>query len=169
MEEIDFQSYADQAKGLLEQAKNLDPFHYAVIGGVLLIILIWVIFASIRGRKKRKARSIAPNISIQSVQVAPLGKGLRIKFVNMGFQAIISDIVIKDRNDIVFTQAYKDYLLEPSKYYDVFCEVKGSGRADNGFTLILHYTDQINNVYQQQFYIEPKKNSTETAKIKKYV
>ena len=157
----DFQTY-------LDQAKNLDPIYYAAAGGILLLLLIWIIFSIIRGGKKRKARAVAPQIALQNMQVAPLGKGVQIKLVNKGHSATILDLEIKKRQDLKITQGYKNYLLDTGKTYSIFLEADGGGRADDGFDMVVEYADQINTIYRQELHIEPKFNVLGAAKVRKY-
>ncbi len=161
MEQFDI----DQLK---EIAQNLGPLHYAIIGGVLLLFIILIVVSSIRARKKRKARQVAPDLTFHSLQVAPLGKGVQIKILNKGHQATVTDIYIKKRHDLNITQGYKDYLIETGKFYNVFCEAKGSGRADDGFELWLHFKDVIGNTYKQAFHIAKSHSKDERARVSQY-
>lgn len=159
--EFDIQSYLNKLQGL-------DPMYYGIIGGVLLVCLIWIVFAVNRSTKKRRARAVAPQIELQHLQVAPLGKGVQIKLVNRGFPAIISDVTLPKRHDLKITQSFKNYKLDTEKNYTIFLEADGSGRADDGFDILLEYSDQLDNIYRQMLHIEPKFNVVEPAKVKKY-
>lgn len=158
----------DSLQTYIEQAKALDPIYWIAFGLALFFLIVLMVILSIRAGKKRKAQNVAPKILLHKIQVAPLGKGMQLKFLNMGYQAKIYDLEIKKRHDIKITQGYKDYLLEGGGFYVVLCEKEGSGRADDGFEMILHYADQLENVYKQKFFVKPNQNVSETGKLVRY-
>jgi len=160
MEDFDIQEW-------ITKAENLSQQDILILGGGLIFCIILLAVFSVRRTKKRRAKRLAPNMSLQNLLVAPLGKGVQIKIINSGEQATVTDIEIKGRTNVNITQGFKEYEVQKNKFYNVFCEAD-EGRADTGFDMEIEYRDQIGNQYRQRFHIEKDKTAVDNPKLVRY-
>ena len=149
--------------------QEMDPVYLGLTALVALLLLGIIISVSNKVSKKSSAKKVAPNIMVKQLQVAPLGKGVQLKLENKGEIARVVDVKVLKRDDIIITQAYKDFIFEKDKIYQVFFEAEGRNRADNGFDMLLEYTDSLGNAYKQQIHVEKERNQADKPKLVKLV
>ena len=158
--EQQFKVYVANLRSLLEQ---LEPIHWAAIGGFFLLLLIIRI---IRGISRRnKLRKIAPNLNLHAFQVAPLGRDAYFKVGNNGEQATLSELNIKGRSDISIKNAVAGHQLEKDKVYGILLEAESTTKINTNFTIELTYMDRNGNVYRQLFL--PNQQLTKSPKLVK--
>ncbi len=153
----------------IEKMQAMDPIY---LGGTALVAILFlgiIISAFNKMGKKSSARKVAPNIIVKQLQVAPLGKGVQLKLENKGEIARVIDVKVLKRDDIIITQAYKDFIFEKDKIYQIFFEAEGRNRADNGFDMLLEYADSLGNAYKQQIHVEKERNQADKPKLVKLV
>ena len=153
----------------IAKVQEMDPIYLGLTALAVLLILGIIISAFNKISKKSSARKVAPKISVKQLQVAPLGKGVQLKLENHGEIARITDVKVLNRKDIIITQAYKDFIFEKDKIYQVFFEAEGRNRADNGFDMVLEYADSLGNAYKQQIHVEKERNQADKPKLVKLV
>lgn len=162
MDMSNFQTYIDQLT-------QLDPLYYYIALGVFILLIIIISIVSFnKNKKKRAAAEVAPYLVISQTQIAPLGKGVQIKFLNKGFTTTINDAEIIGKTNVHISQIYRDFLLETGKTYAVFCETEGRDRVDDGFDVVLYYTDSLNNQFKQQFHIHKDQPSSNAPRVVRY-
>lgn len=164
MEQVDLQSLIEQGKIWIEET---DPV-YLIGGGVVLLVLLILPFIG-RGkrRKKKQAARIAPKLVEVQFQIAPLGRDALFKLQNVGDKAVLSNIKIKGRKDLINKNNVAGYELERNKSCKVFLETTANQKIQSNFSIELTFMDQIGNVYIQQF--RPGSQQKKGAKLTKLI
>ncbi|MDX1942736.1 MAG: hypothetical protein SFU99_19390 [Saprospiraceae bacterium] len=151
---------------LLAEAKNLIQFftltHWAIIGGVLLLLFVILPLASASRRRKRRAK-VAPQLILEAFQVSPLGRDAFLKIKNNGETATFTSLFVKSRRDIVFKNAFAGHQLDRGKTYSVLLEAVAQEKITHNFSIELTYFDQMRNVYRQTF--DLSRNATRKPKL----
>jgi len=155
----------------------LEPFEeykiYVAGGGILFILLLIIIFSVKRSLRKKWIKKHAPELWIQSFQIAPLGRDAYLKIKNTGQLAELKDLRFLKRYDLKAKENYKDYPLEKDKIYGLFLEAAGKDRIEEDFGIELYFEDQIGNEYKQVFNVgdqlakKPKLTKYATKKERK--
>lgn len=127
------------------------PIEWAVASGLLIVLLFSMSIANGKRKRKKRARKIAPTLSLQSFQISPLGRDAYLKVLNNGQTAQITDLKIKGRRDIVVKNAVAGHQLPQGESYRILLESNGHNKLDYNFSMELSYIDQLGNVYQQMF------------------
>ncbi len=152
-------TFIAQAKAFLQ---TLTPTHWAIIGGVFLVLILIPIIAS--SNRKRRLRKFAPQLAVESFQISPLGRDAFFKIRNTGELATLVSLFIRGRRDIVFKNAFVGHELHKDKSYSILMEAAAKDRIETNFTIELNYLDRVGNVYKQAFDLNNK-----TAKQPKLV
>ncbi len=142
---------------LQEALAPLGEYRYYVVGGVALLLLVLIMIVVVkRSLRKRWIKKHAPDLWIQSFQIAPLGRDAFLKIKNTGELAQLKDLRFLKRYDLKAKENYKDYPLEKNKVYGVFLEAAGKDRIEDDFDVELYFEDKVGNSYKQVFNIEEK-------------
>lgn len=140
---------------IFELAKNYimesGPIEWAAAGGALTILILAISLMSGKRRKKKRARNVAPQLSLQGFQISPMGRDAYLKVLNNGKPAKITGLNIQGRKDIAVKNAVAGHQLPPGESYRILLESVGQKKLSNNFTIELTYMDQIGNVYKQFF------------------
>lgn len=141
----------DELLGLI---KGTEPL-YLVIGVavMLLLILLPIILRSI---KKGKAGKVKPDIVLKSFQISPLGRDAWLRLRNEGHLAVLQDVKVKKRKDILVKTNFKDVKMPSQGTTSLFLNALGEERIREDFELELLYIDSIGNHYRQKLRLEDK-------------
>jgi hypothetical protein len=148
MEQINPEEIFELTKNYVLQS---GPIEWAIASGSLVILLFSISIANGKRRRKRKARKVAPTLSLQSFQISPLGRDAYLKVLNNGQTAQITNLKIKGRRDIAVKNAVAGHQLPQGESYRILLESTGQQKLDHNFSMELSYIDQLGNVYQQMF------------------
>jgi len=147
-----------------EAVLAVDPVYW-VSGGGLLMVLVAVL--SLRGRKHRKQlNAAAPKLHLQSFQIAPLGRDAFFKLRNGGEPATISNLYVKNRNDIKVKNSISGHQLEKDREYSILLEAEGAQKINRELIFELTYLDRLGNVYKQSFQAD-NQNTAAAPKLKR--
>jgi len=140
---------------LFELAKSYvlesGPIEWAAAGGISIILILAISLMSSKRRKKKRARNVAPQLSLQGFQISPLGRDAYLKVLNTGNSAQITGLDIQGRKDIAVKNAVAGHQLPSGESYRILLESIGQKKLSNNFTIELTYMDQLGNVYKQFF------------------
>ncbi len=128
----------------------VDPLYYAV--GVGLLLLLFVIRAMVRQRKKRAINpAMLPQLTLQSFQIAPLGRDAFLKIRNDGPVAQLSAVNIIGRTDIILKNSAAGQVIATGKEYSLLLEAASTNRLTNNLTIELIFSGPDGKAYRQTF------------------
>ena len=141
-----WQNWQPQIKEWIQQ---LTPLH-GVIAGALL--LLWIIIKIVRRNKhKRRLMAVAPRLTLDAFQIAPLGRDAFFKIRNSGHSATLITLTLMGRNDLIIKSDYAGHQIDSNKVYGILLEASSTQRIQNDFSIEDSYLDTAKNVYKQIF------------------
>lgn len=141
--------------GQLTAALRDVPVIYLIVVGVILLLSI-IIPIVLRSIKKGKADKVKPNLNLKSFQVSPLGRDAWLRLNNNGHLAILKEIKIKKRKDIIVSTDFRNIKINQSGTASLFLNANGEHRIRENFEVEFIYADSIGNLYKQRLNLENK-------------
>lgn len=132
-----------------EWIQQLTPLHGAIAGALVLVYIIYRI--AVRRKHKKRLRAVAPQLTLDAFQIAPLGRDAFFKIRNNGHSATLITLTLMGRNDIIIKSDYAGHQIDHGKVYGILLEAGASQRIQNDFSIEVSYIDTARNVYKQLF------------------
>lgn len=138
---MDFESFE-------QYFSSLSIPHFVAMG-LLLFVLILFFSSKSRLRKEKKLLAQAPRLLVKDFQVAPLGKDAFFKIKNEGEKAIISQLDIIGRADLMVKNDYAGHQIEKDKEYRIFLESSGHQKIEKDFSIEITFSGPSGHIYKQ--------------------
>ncbi|PSR09160.1 MAG: hypothetical protein DA408_08970 [Bacteroidetes bacterium] len=132
-----------------------DPFLVLGVGLVLAVLVLWLLFALVRGGGRKPAGS---GLAIQSFQLAPLGRDAYLKVVNPGVPVTLSAVTILGRADVTVKNEVAGQLLGSDGAYSILLEASGAERLLPNFSVQFTFVDTQRQAFLQVFTLDPIKS-----------
>lgn len=141
---------------ILQHVELFTVEQYVILS--LLPFIIGIHWANvISNRKEKKIFKQAPKLSISSFQIAPLGRDAVFTIKNDGSDAIISQLKITDRTDLLIKNEFGGHKIIQGKEYRIFLESAGKEKLDDNFCLHLVFMDMQGNTFQQNIKVRERR------------
>lgn len=140
---------------LPEWIKQYDPQLLQGIAVFLILLVIFIIFSYIR---KKREKTSNPKLTIQSFQIAPLGRDAFLKLNNPSTPLTLLSLEILDRPDLHIKNQVGGHVLTTGANYSILLEANGSERMNPDFNICITFVDAHKHTYRQIFSLDPIKS-----------
>lgn len=141
---------------LPEFLQGYDPVLVFGVGFGLLLIIILIFVSILRALSRKKLR--ASSLSVQSFQIAPLGRDAFLKLYNPGNEVTLTAIQIIGRTDVKVKNEVAGHLLTNAGAYSILLEAAGNERLRKDFQVEFTFVDQHRQAFKQLFSLDPIKS-----------
>lgn len=143
-----------QSTQLPEWLQQYPPI--AVIGAAIVLVIVFILL--LRALFSRKIKT--SGLSIQSFQLAPLGRDAFLKVTNPGEPLTLLDIRILGRQDVIVKNQVAGHQLPHDGSYSILLEAGGEKRLNTDFSVQFTFVDQERRSYHQVFSLHPLQSTS---------